>query len=327
MVHPVLSVVLCTYNGAAYLQEQLESLLRQTRRPDEIVIGDDGSQDGTWLLLQAFKEKAAALGIRTQVLRHERNIGFVSNFSRMLQQAMGDILFLCDQDDVWRCDKLATITRCFENDPSLLLLFSDARLVDAGGAPLRHTLFEALELTREERAAIHEGRAFEVLLRRNTVTGATSAFRRRLVDLALPVGTGWIHDEWLAIVAAAAGRVGMIEESLIDYRQHAGNQIGMHKRTFIEKWRDLVRRRQAQLLAEIGRLEVLRAHLAAAPVDFDRMRGPIERKRAHFQRRVLLGAVPRWARWPGVAREAMRGDYRRYVTGGRSVLRDLLRRG
>ncbi|HET6807303.1 MAG TPA: glycosyltransferase family 2 protein [Frateuria sp.] len=327
MVHPALSVVLCTYNGAAFVQEQLDSLLCQTRKPDEIVIGDDGSRDDTWSLLQTFEKRAVALGIRTQLVRHERNMGYVENFSSMLRRATGDVLFLCDQDDVWHWDKLATMARRFEQDASLLLLFSNARLVDAGGSPLRHTLFEALELSEDERTAVHQGRAFEVLLRRSMVTGATAAFRRQLVELALPVGGGWIHDEWLAVVAAAAGRVGMIEENLIDYRQHGGNQIGMRKRSFSDKWRDLVRPRQAQFLTEIERLDALHAHLAGASGNFAEACGRIERKRAHFQRRVAFGAAPRWTRLPDVIRESMRGDYRRYGTGGRSVLRDLLRRG
>lgn len=327
MAHPVLSVVLCTYDGAAYLQEQLESLLCQTRKPDEIVIGDDCSRDDTWPILEAFRKKAGAMGIRVELTRHERNMGYVRNFSETLQKASGDLLFLCDQDDIWYWDKMALVAERFAREPGLLLVCSDARLVDADGSPLPHTLFDALELRAAERRALREGRAFDTLLRRSMVTGATAAFRKELLDVALPVGRGWIHDEWLAIVAAAAGRIGVIEDALIDYRQHGRNQVGMRKRTLADKLRDIVRPRQRQFVAEVERLDALHGHLASAPGNFDHALGQVQRKREHFQRRVALGRLSHWARVPGIVREAARGEYRRYGTGGRSMLRDLFRRG
>jgi len=327
MAHPVLSVVLCTYDGAAYLQEQLESLLCQTRKPDEIVIGDDCSHDDTWSMLQAFRARAASMGIRVELTRHERNVGYVRNFSETLRRASGDLLFLCDQDDIWYCDKMALIAERFEKEPGLLLVCSDARLVGADGSPLPHSLFDALELKAGERLALREGRAFDTLLRRSVVTGATAAFRKHLLDFALPVGRGWIHDEWLAVVAAAVGRVGVIEDALIDYRQHGRNQIGMRKRTVRDKLRDIVVPRQQQFVAEVDRLDALHGHLASTPGDLGEALGRIARKREHFQRRVALGRLSRWARVPGILREAASGDYRRFGTGGRSILRDLLRRG
>lgn len=327
MTRLVLSVVLCTYDGAAYLQEQLDSLLCQTRKPDEVVVGDDCSRDGTWPVLQAFEKKAGALGIKVSLVRNERNLGFVGNFTQTLKRAAGDIVLLCDQDDIWHWDKLAVIERRFTGQPELLLLFSNARLVDATGQELRHSLFEALEFDDEERRTVREGGAFDVLLRRSIVTGATAAFRRHLLEIALPVGKGWIHDEWLALIAAVAGRVEMIEDPLIDYRQHDRNQIGMRKRTLGDKWADLVRPRQEQFVSEAARLESLGAHLSSMPGDYAGPLRDIAHKRDHFQRRVALGRLSRWARLSAVMREAWSGDYRRYGTGGRSMLRDLMRRG
>ena len=327
MTEPTLSVVLCTYNGEAYLRAQLDSLLNQARLPDEIIAGDDCSVDSTWAVLEAFAIQAKLAGVRVRLIRQERNRGFVINFTETLKQASGDVLFLCDQDDRWHHDKIATMAHRFEEDPNLLLLFSDARRVDGDGQELPHSLFDALELAEEERRAVRQGEAFDVLLRRSMVTGATAAFRRQLLDTALPVGDGWIHDEWLAVVAAATGRVGMIERALIDYRQHANNQIGMRKRSLSDKWIDLVRPRRQQFIEEVRRMASLQLLLAKA--DADRFAVPlarIERKRIHFERRIALGALPHWARLPGVLQEAARGNYRRFGTGRRSMLRDLLRR-
>lgn len=317
------SVVLCTYNGAAYLEEQLESLLAQTRRADEILIGDDGSTDASPGLLAAFAARAEACGILTRVVRQPRNLGFVGNFSEMMAQATGDVLFLCDQDDVWSPGKLAAMEARFVEDPGLVMLCSDARLVDEHGEDLGPTLFQALELEPWELSQLREGRAFDVLLRRSMVTGATAGFRRTLVARALPVGRGWIHDEWLAVVAASIGRVDALEQPLIDYRQHARNQIGMRKRGLLDKWRDLVRPRREQFEAEVVRLSALQAY-------FDRSgahdcRAKVELKLTHFRNRIALGQRSRWHRLPLVVAEARAGSYRRYGTGMRSLLRDLLR--
>lgn len=321
-----LSIVLCTYNGAAFLQPQLDSLLTQTRLPDEIVIGDDGSTDASMDILQAFARRAREAGITVQLRRNRENLGYVGNFSAGLLAAEGELLFLCDQDDVWRADKLARMAERFEREPSLLLLHSDARLVDAQSHSLQCSLFDALQMTSQEKQAIHAGHAFEVVLRRSFVTGATAALRRRLVDLALPVETGWIHDEWLAAVAAAIGRVDFIDEPLIDYRQHGANQIGMRRRTLAMKWRDLWLPRGHLLFDEAVRLRRLEAFLAHGEFG-----GGVERvaqvrhKSSHFDRRVAIGRLPRLRRLTAIIREARSGCYRCYGTGARSMLRDLLR--
>jgi glycosyltransferase involved in cell wall biosynthesis len=266
--------------------------------------------------------------VQVRLLRRERNLGFVRNFGETLREAKGELIFLCDQDDLWHPDKLATMSAQFARDASLLLLFSDARLVEADGRPLPHSLFEASELTVEERQALRGGQAFRALLRRSMVTGATAGFRRRLLDVGLPIGDGWLHDEWLALIAAATGRVDVIERELIDYRQHGGNQIGMRMRTWRDRWADLLRPRSGQFADELCRLQALHRHLSSIDAgDFGEPLREIVLKHDHFQRRVAFGARPRWARLTGVFREAARGDYRRYGTGGRSMLRDLLRRG
>lgn len=321
-----LSIVICTYNGAAYLQAQLDSLLAQDRLPDEIVIGDDGSTDATLAILRAFVAKAQDMGIAAQLRENTRNVGYVENFSLGLRQATGDVVFLCDQDDIWRSDKLALMAARFDDDPRLLLLHSDARLVDAGGESLHCSLFDALQMTPDEKLAIHNDRAFEVVLRRSFVTGATAALRRELVELALPVAQGWIHDEWLTAVAAASGRLDFIDAPLIDYRQHGGNQIGARKRSLIMKWQDLVLPRGRLLSGEARRLRRLEDFLAQSAVSGSMNRAAqVRHKRIHFERRVAIGRLARLRRMLPIWHEAQTGCYRRYGTGGRSMLRDLLR--
>lgn len=320
-----LSVVLCSYNGAAYLQPQLESLLAQTRLPNEVVVGDDVSADESWDLLLAFAQKARALGIDVHLTRHPVNLGYVENFSAMLRQATGDVLFLCDQDDVWRSDKLEMMASHFARDNSLMLLHSDARLIDARGDGMKPSLFESLEVSRAERSKVRAGEAFEVLIRRNIVTGATAAMRREVVGKALPVGAGWIHDQWLGVIAAMMGRVDFIDDTLIDYRQHGGNQIGIRKRTLKMKIDDMLLPPAKLISDKVGLLRVLVARLNGMEPP---TRPHVERAEdmlVHFLVRERMG---RWriSRVLPIVRELINGRYRRYGTGLRGAVRDFLKR-
>jgi glycosyltransferase involved in cell wall biosynthesis len=253
-------------------------------------------------------------------------VGFVENFSSALRQATGDVVFLCDQDDVWHSGKLAAMATRFEADPDLLLLHSNARLVDADGHSMGCSMFEALQMSDREIQAIHDGCAFEVVMRRSFVTGATAAVRREAIALALPIASGWIHDEWLAAVVSAVGKMDVVDAALIDSRQHGGNQIGARRRTLAMKWQDMILPRGRFLAEEARRLRHLETFLAQASFfDGAARAAQVARKRAHFERRVAIGQRPRHRRALAVWREARAGHYRRYGTGVRSMLRDLMR--
>jgi glycosyltransferase involved in cell wall biosynthesis len=320
------SVVLCTYNGEKYLSDQLDSIFQQTRLPDELVLSDDGSTDRTCHLLEMCLPRATSLGIAVTLQCHDTNRGYIENFSAALRRATGDVVFLCDQDDVWSPEKIARMTACFEEDAVLTLLFTDARLVDAHLADLGCSLFEALQLTEEEKSMVRHNEAFGVLLRRSMVTGATAAFRRELIDEALPVEPGWIHDEWLAIMASRVGKVGYLDAPLIDYRQHGDNQIGMRKRTFADRWADMRRPRQALMSASLKRMASLEARLVAAGLAPRVVREVMDSYAEHFSVRLRMGTEARFKRMPLIFREALTGRYRQFSNGRRSMLRDMLRR-
>src|SRR6185295_14781386 len=120
-----ISIAMCTYNGARFLPAQLESIVRQSRPPDEIVICDDRSTDDTRALLQQVANDA-----RFQINLNENNLGTVKNFEQAVSLCTGDVIALSDQDDVWREDKLQTIEAAFERNPKAGLVFSDAEIVD-----------------------------------------------------------------------------------------------------------------------------------------------------------------------------------------------------
>lgn len=320
------SIVLCTYNGARYLSAQWASMLAQSQLPDEIVVRDDASTDATPELLTRLAAEAEARGVAVRRLHGDRNLGYVANFEVALHAASGEVLLLCDQDDVWDPHKLAIQVAEFARRPELLLLCGNARRVDADGRDLHRSLFEVLRVTPEELRRIHAGQGFNVLLRRSMATGATVALRRSLLAEALPFPTGWVHDEWLAIIAAALGGFDCLESRLVGYRQHGENQIGMPERGWFDKWRDLWRPRSDLLDRMIMRGETLDRRLR----DLRRRKQPncrpeLAREIEHWQVRRAIRGAP-WKRVAPVLRETFSGRYARYGSGWRSALRDLLRR-
>lgn len=322
----MISVALCTHDGAAFVGAQVRSILTQAPEPGEIVLGDDASGDDTIGIVERLVAEHRAAGGSTELVvrRHDPALGVVANFVDALTHARGDLIALSDQDDVWHPGRLALAVAAFGADPSLLLLHSDARLVDAAGESIGMTLLQALEATAGERAGLERGDAFSTLLRRNLVTGATVVLRRELLASALPFPEGWVHDEWLAAVAAATGTLRLLPEPLIDYRQHGANQIGAHRPTMVERWAKLREPREPRASRLVARTYALVAALERLgdAVPPDRLAAARARL-AHEERRRVL---PRMllARAPRVIWAAARGDYSRYSRGAIDVLRDLL---
>ncbi len=224
-----LSVVLCTYNGARFLQEQLESIETQTLKPDELVVCDDKSTDDTLNIIRQFSNSCS---LPVSLCVNEKNIGSTRNFEKAIQLSMGDIIVLCDQDDVWKPLKLEKIMAAFTAHPEIGYVFTDAELVDENLVPLRCSLWESFGFVGPLFEMFQKGEQVRCFLRKQQfVTGATMAFRASLKELVLPVpsGTIWIHDGWFAIMATALGVQGLpLPEKLILYRQHSAQQAGVH---------------------------------------------------------------------------------------------------
>jgi glycosyltransferase involved in cell wall biosynthesis len=224
-------VALCTYNGQKYLGQQLNSIVSQIQLPDSIVICDDCSSDKTWEILQAF---AAASPVPVKIVRNATRQGVVKNFETAVMLLESDIIFLCDQDDIWLPGRISAIATLFESAPETLLIFTDAVLVNEYAEDMGVSLFAELQISRWEDGSLGRGKAFEVLCRRNVITGATAAFRRSLLYATLPFPDVYLHDEWLGLVASAIGKVVKLSSPTIKYRQHGKNVVGVKKFTHIQ---------------------------------------------------------------------------------------------
>ncbi|KQX22341.1 glycosyltransferase family 2 protein [Variovorax sp. Root434] len=322
------SVALCTRNGARYLPEQIRSICTQTPLPREIVLSDDGSTDDTLAVVRdTLAQCDVADRIELRVFSNVPPLGVTRNFEQAVRACSHDLIALCDQDDAWHPGRLARMVAQFESRPDLLLLHTDARLVDAELKPLGSTLFHALEVQPVELEAIAHGEAFGVLLRRNLVTGATTVFRKTLLEVALPFAPEWVHDEWLAAVAAAIGRMDVLPEPTIDYRQHASNQIGARRLTLSEKIakafvergdKHVARLRRAEALLQ--RLQQLGTRVPARYLEAQRDKVAHQRFRAELPSARPLRLLP-------ILIEAARGRYARFGRGGHAIVQDLLERG
>src|SRR5262245_61259574 len=213
------SIAMCTFNGADFLPAQLESLTKQTLKPKELIICDDGSSDSTQTILKTF---AAQAQIRVSVHVNQETLGVVQNFSRAIELCSGEVIALCDQDDVWEPSKLERIANALTAVPVSGLVFSDGEIVDEHLQPLGTTLWKVFNFDEKKRKSLSAGR-FDFLVPGWTVTGATLAFRSKYRELCLPIPTNlpMIHDGWIALVVAAVAPVVAINEPLIKYRCHS----------------------------------------------------------------------------------------------------------
>ena len=219
-----LSIALCTYNGSRFLREQLQSLANQTLQPFEVVVCDDCSSDNTISIIQEFSN---VLNIKTFV--NDFSLKVTKNFEKAISLCSGDIILMCDQDDVWHPDKLAKIQSYFQENPSQLVVFCDADLVDESGLSLGKNFWSIVRFHKPQIQEFKQGNAVEILLAGNRSAGCMMAFRKELRTTVIPFPTHiplMIHDNWITIVAAMLDKIGLIEEQLNSYRQHSFQQIG-----------------------------------------------------------------------------------------------------
>ena len=218
-----ISVAMCTYNGERHLPQQLASILRQTRLPDEVVIHDDGSTDSTPDIAAAFCRQAP---FPTTFKVNETNLGSTRNFEQTILACKGDLIALSDQDDIWHRDRLARSEQELIDHPEAGLVFSDGDIIDDFDQPIGKTLWKTFRLKRRLLEDLQSGDC-KPLARRTFVTGATVMFRARYAALCFPTGRYWWHDGWLAMLIAGIATIRPIDAPLISYRTHASQQLGL----------------------------------------------------------------------------------------------------
>ncbi len=319
-----LSVAMCTYNGARFLQAQLDSFQAQTRRPDELVVCDDGSTDESLAIVARFASRAP---FPVRVERNQSRLGSTKNFEKAIGLCTGDLIATSDQDDVWLPDKLAQSVAAIDGSPPRGLVFTNADVVDDELRPLGHTMWDAIHFDRADRRRMRHGRWFRVLLRRWVVTGATMMFRSQYRPLVLPIPDSWVHDGWIAFLIGALAPIGFVERATLQYRQHPAQQIGGKKLG----WRELYRKARevgpAHFRLDYERFVLAQERLRAwgEPPVAAEVLARVERKVAHQKRRLAIAeASSRWQRAGWALSELLHFRYQRYSPTYSHFIKDLL---
>ncbi len=314
------SVALCSYNGAAFIQEQLESIVSGSVQPSQIVVCDDGSSDTTADIVRAF---AANSEVSVELHVNSENLGYVKNFEKAVTLCRHPIIFLSDQDDIWINDKAALVLAEFQN-PEVGGVFSDADLAGDDLTPMGMTVFSRL-LSKKSQKKLGSGdqdAMLAFLLSRPIVTGATFAFRNALLKNVIPFPDSryFIHDGWLALAIASMSKLTVINRSLIIYRQHALQQVGLPKEgkpSAKSIQYPTLRRDYAHFYIEVSAL------LLSIPNIRPSARKILADAIAHNNVRVSLDR--KLAGRPlAILAEVFKGRYHRFSSGLPSALKDLL---
>lgn len=254
----MISVGLCTYNSEKYLPEQLETILHQTLRVNEIVVIDDASTDQTIQILHDYAKRYPGL---FRIIRNEKNCGARKNFERALAETKGEVIFLSDHDDCWLPDKVAKVVDYFNAHPQDKVVFTNARFMDENSANLPATLWDVVGFSASVRtyAQTKDDLLRYLLKHGRIVTGATLALKKESLGQILPfrlMHKIW-HDAWIALVAANAKMLGYIEEPLIRYRVHSKQQVGYGYLEKIKGNNGVPALQMKELQGEIGNEELI----------------------------------------------------------------------
>lgn len=242
-----ISVALCTFNGEAFIEDQLTSIARQTRIPDEIVLRDDRSIDKTVEIARAVY---ACYGLQGSIEVNPLRLGAAQNFSQAMQRTTGDIIFLCDQDDVWLPEKVEKMLAPFEQDQTVSLVYSDGYIATSDLAHSGRTLFSWNPAKK-----LADGDARDIvgmLCQGNSpgIKGSAMAFTKWVRDLAGLAPENVAHDSWMALFGYAIGRVVAINEPLHSYRRHDKTSGRSTTNKALKEESQTAKTNQSQLLEE-----------------------------------------------------------------------------
>lgn len=229
-----ISVCIASFNGEKYLKEQILSVLPQLTEDDEMIVSDDGSTDETIAILESFHDP------RIKMFVNEGRHGFIWNFENALKKAKGDVIFLCDQDDIWKSDKVKVVMRALKDHDMVL---HDAEIVDKDGVKTGKLYSDGL----------HQRKGFWSNLWKTRWLGCCMAFRKNVLEYALPFPHHIVgHDGWISAVGLAKFDYYYIPEVLMWYRRHGENASTASEESH-HSWYYMLIKKRLCLVMEISR--------------------------------------------------------------------------
>ena len=230
----IISVCIAAFNGANYIREQVMSVLPQLSEDDEVVVSDDGSTDDTVEILESINDR------RIKICQNEGKHGFIWNFENALRKAKGDVIFLCDQDDIWKPEKVKVALQALKDHDIVL---HDAEIIDKDGVKTGILYSDGL----------HKRQGFWSNLWKTRWLGCCMAFRRNVLEYALPFPSHLVgHDGWISVVGLARFDYYYIPDVLMWYRRHGDNASTASERSESSLYYMLIQKRLWSVI-EIGK--------------------------------------------------------------------------
>lgn len=258
----LVSIAMATYNGAKYIEEQLQSIIHQTYSNLEIVIVDDCSKDNTVEIVEQYQQEYPF--IRLYV--NEQNSGVTKTFEAAIQECSGEFIAISDQDDIWELNKIEIlVNEIGEHDA----VYSNSLLVDASGQSLNKSFTTIMNMK-----TYYSGAPF---LLSNSVPGHTILMKQEFVQNVLPFPPKMLFDLWIGFCAAGNNGIKFVDKTLVKYRQHETNTIGTRDSKNKKKKESI----QAQFEFKLNELKTL----ATAPIKDERTKLILQKMIGHFHQK------------------------------------------
>jgi glycosyltransferase involved in cell wall biosynthesis len=215
-----ISVVMAVFEGEHFIRQQLDSILCQTIIPDEIVICDDSSNDKTY---KAIENAVAQYNGSVKYYKNKMRLGVSKNFEKAISLSSGDVIFLSDQDDIWKPNKIAQLISLVNASPNCGGAFCNSELVDADLNSLGITHWDLRNFSENKIFSTSSG-MLDFFLKRVPIAGHNMVFRSELKDLLLPFpDLVECHDTWIGLVIKATNKWVFTSDTLTQFRQHDNN--------------------------------------------------------------------------------------------------------
>ena len=232
-----ISVLLSTFNGEKYLNQQLDSIISQTFEIFNIIARDDCSQDKTLEILNSYN---------ITIIDSTENLGAKGSFGALLEYAvqnnLGEYFMFCDQDDIWERDKIEkTFAKMRDAEKSFpdipILVNTDLKVVDEQLKVLDNSMYHYQRINPKLNS-------LNRLIMQNTITGCTMMINKTLAQISLQIpDKAAMHDWWIALVASKFGKIECIQDSTILYRQHTGNNVGAKRFSYVNLIKNILKKR------------------------------------------------------------------------------------
>lgn len=202
-----ISVAMATYNGEKYIKEQLDSILKQLKERDEVVISDDGSSDNTLSIVESYKDK------RIKVIDGPKK-GVKQNFANAIENCTKKYIFLADQDDIWENSKVEKVLDTFEREKCICVVHDCV----AFDSDTNKIVLDSFYDFRKSKSGICKN------IWKNSYIGCCMAFDSIIKEKILPIPDNIeMHDQWIGILAEKCGKSVFVRDKLLRYRRHENN--------------------------------------------------------------------------------------------------------